>query len=93
VLISLNQFNEVTYESSTSTARIGGGNIWDDVYTTLTAQGINVVGSRISGVGMHSFYSKNVWQGMWIYSSWMLVQALADSYLEEVMGGLPSNMV
>ncbi len=43
------RFNEVTYESATQTAVIGAGNIWDDVYEILNAQGVNVVGARVTG--------------------------------------------
>ncbi|PBK85360.1 FAD-binding domain-containing protein [Armillaria gallica] len=52
VQIAMARFNEVTYESATQTAVIGAGNIWDDVYEILNAQGVNVVGVRESGVGV-----------------------------------------
>ncbi|KIJ54865.1 hypothetical protein M422DRAFT_24762 [Sphaerobolus stellatus SS14] len=55
VLISLSQFNEITYNATTSTARIGAGNIWDDVYAALVPLGVNVVGGRVPGVGVAGF--------------------------------------
>ncbi len=48
----MTRFNEVTYDSGTQTAVIGAGNIWDDVYVLLNAQGVNVVGGRVTGVGV-----------------------------------------
>ena len=55
VLIALADFNEITYNASASTARIGAGNIWDDVYATLVPLGVNVVGGRVPGVGLLHF--------------------------------------
>jgi len=55
VQISLSQFNEVTYDAATSTANIGAGNVWDDVYATLCPLGVNVVGGRVPGVGVAGF--------------------------------------
>ncbi len=48
----MTRFNEVTYDPATQTAVIGAGNIWDDVYELLNAQGVNVVGGRVTGVGV-----------------------------------------
>ncbi|PBK61219.1 FAD-binding domain-containing protein [Armillaria solidipes] len=55
VQIAMTRFNEVTYDSTTQTAVIGAGNIWDDVYEILNAQGVNVLGGRVSGVGVAGF--------------------------------------
>jgi FAD/FMN-containing dehydrogenase len=44
VHISMAQFNEVTYRNQTSTAIIGAGLVWDDVYEALEPYGVNVVG-------------------------------------------------
>ncbi|SJL13201.1 related to 6-hydroxy-D-nicotine oxidase [Armillaria ostoyae] len=52
VQIAMTRFNEVTYDSTTQTAVIGAGNIWDDVYEILNAQGVNVLGGRVTGVGV-----------------------------------------
>ncbi|KAK0184492.1 FAD dependent oxidoreductase [Armillaria mellea] len=55
VQIAMTRFNEVTYDSATQTAVIGAGNIWDDVYEVLNAQGVNVVGGRVTGIGVAGF--------------------------------------
>ncbi|KAK0199347.1 FAD-binding domain-containing protein [Desarmillaria ectypa] len=55
VQIAMTRFNEVTYDAATQTAVIGAGNIWDDVYEILDAQGVNVLGGRISGIGVAGF--------------------------------------
>ncbi|KAK0199361.1 FAD dependent oxidoreductase [Desarmillaria ectypa] len=55
VQIAMKRFNEVTYDSTTHTAVIGAGNIWDDVYEILNSQGINVLGGRVSGIGVAGF--------------------------------------
>ncbi|PBK85372.1 FAD dependent oxidoreductase [Armillaria gallica] len=55
VQIAMTRFNEITYDSATQTAVIGAGNIWDDVYETLDAQGVNVVGGRVTGIGVAGF--------------------------------------
>ncbi|PBK61210.1 FAD dependent oxidoreductase [Armillaria solidipes] len=52
VQIAMTRFNEVTYDPATQTAVIGAGNIWDDVYEILDAQGVNVVGGRVTGIGV-----------------------------------------
>ncbi|KAK0499151.1 hypothetical protein EDD18DRAFT_1350580 [Armillaria luteobubalina] len=52
VQIAMTRFNEITYDSVTQTAVIGAGNIWDDVYEVLNAQGVNVLGGRVFGVGV-----------------------------------------
>ncbi len=51
----MTRFNEVTYDSATQTAVIGAGNVWDDVYEILNAQGVNVVGGRVTGIGVAGF--------------------------------------
>ena len=48
----MTRFNEVTYDASSQTATIGTGLIWDDVYAALAPYGVNVVGGRVSGVGV-----------------------------------------
>ncbi|KAJ6533800.1 FAD dependent oxidoreductase [Mycena vulgaris] len=55
VQISMNRFSEVTYDAAKSTATIGAGLFWDDVYAALEPFGVNVVGGRISGVGVAGF--------------------------------------
>ncbi|PBK85330.1 FAD-binding domain-containing protein [Armillaria gallica] len=55
VQIAMTRFIEVTYDSATQTAVIGAGNIWDDVYEVLNAQSVNVLGGRVTGVGVAGF--------------------------------------
>ncbi|ESK84493.1 FAD-binding domain-containing protein [Moniliophthora roreri MCA 2997] len=52
VQIALSRFNAVEYDASTSTVKIGGGQIWSDVYTQLAPSGVKVVGGRVPGVGV-----------------------------------------
>ncbi|KAK0479217.1 FAD dependent oxidoreductase [Armillaria novae-zelandiae] len=40
---------------SSMTAVIGAGNIWDDVYDVLNAQGVNTVSKRVLGTGVAGF--------------------------------------
>ena len=52
VHISMYRFSDVVYNPVSQTADIGAGLIWDDVYAALELHGVNVVGSRLSGVGV-----------------------------------------
>ncbi|PBK95430.1 FAD dependent oxidoreductase [Armillaria gallica] len=55
VHIAMSRFSEVTYDSSSETAIIGSGLVWDDVYASLAPHGVNVVGGRVTGVGVAGF--------------------------------------
>ncbi|KAI5120527.1 hypothetical protein M0805_004535 [Coniferiporia weirii] len=55
VHISMARFNEVVYDASSGTADIGPGLIWDDVYSALAQYNVNVVGGRVTGVGVAGF--------------------------------------
>ncbi|KAF5346348.1 hypothetical protein D9758_011479 [Tetrapyrgos nigripes] len=55
VQITMTRFSEVTYDADAQTATIGTGLVWDDVYETLVPQGVNVVGGRVTGVGVAGF--------------------------------------
>lgn len=55
VQIAMYRFSEVTYDANSSTATIGAGLIWDDVYTALAPFGVTVVGGRVTGVGVAGF--------------------------------------
>ncbi|KAF6762009.1 FAD-binding domain-containing protein [Ephemerocybe angulata] len=55
VHISLAKYSDVKYDSASKTAEIGAGLIWDDVYEKLEPYGVNVVGGRVSGVGVAGF--------------------------------------
>ena len=42
----MDRFSDVVYND------IGPGLIWDDVYAALEPHGVNVVGGRMSGIGV-----------------------------------------
>ncbi|ESK82228.1 putative fad dependent oxidoreductase [Moniliophthora roreri MCA 2997] len=52
VQISMSRFDAVEYDESSSTVKIGAGQIWSDVYTLLAPSGVSVVGGRVPGVGV-----------------------------------------
>lgn len=52
VQVSMNRFHSVTYDVASRTVRVGTGQIWDDVYAALEPFGVNVVGGRVTGVGV-----------------------------------------
>lgn len=49
------RFSDVIYDRAAQTATIGMGLVWDDVYAALDPHGVNVVGGRVSGVGVAGF--------------------------------------
>lgn len=49
------RFSGVTYHPEANVAEVGAGLIWDDVYTSLEPFAVNVVGGRVSGVGVAGF--------------------------------------
>ena len=51
----MTRFNEVTYHPDNQTATVGAGLVWDDVYEGLEPHGVNVVGGRVSGIGVAGF--------------------------------------
>ena len=55
VHISMSRFNQTVYDASSNTAEIGTGQVWDDVYDALEPYGVNVVGGRVTGVGVAGF--------------------------------------
>lgn len=46
-LISTSALNEVTYNATTNTVRVGPGNTWQEVIATLDPLGVTVVGGRM----------------------------------------------
>ncbi|CCM00866.1 uncharacterized protein FIBRA_02912 [Fibroporia radiculosa] len=52
VQIAMTRFNDVDYDASTGTVAIGAGLVWDDVYAALEDFDVNVVGGRVSGIGV-----------------------------------------
>ncbi|KAK1236306.1 hypothetical protein PQX77_000468 [Marasmius sp. AFHP31] len=55
VHIAMSRFSEVTYDAASQTAVIGSGLVWDDVYAALAPHNVNVVGGRVTGVGVAGF--------------------------------------
>ena len=51
----MSRFSEVIYNAETATVEVGAGLIWDDVYSELEKYGVNVIGGRVSGVGVAGF--------------------------------------
>ncbi|KAG1803352.1 uncharacterized protein BJ212DRAFT_1438885 [Suillus subaureus] len=52
VEIALYSFSDVVYNSTTQTATLGMGLIWDEVYVALEPYGMTVVGPKITGIGI-----------------------------------------
>ncbi|KAI9437960.1 FAD-binding domain-containing protein [Lactarius indigo] len=52
VQISLARFNTFNVNTEAHTVELGPGLTWDDVYERLDPYGVNVIGGRISGVGV-----------------------------------------
>jgi hypothetical protein len=48
-------FDRVNYSAASSTVEIGSGLVWDDVYEALEPFNVNVVGGRVTGVGVAGF--------------------------------------
>lgn len=51
----MSRLNAIEYDASTGTVAVGAGNIWDNVYAALEPYGVNVVGGRVSGIGVAGF--------------------------------------
>ena len=52
VQISLSHFNETENDPVRGTVTVGAGLTWDYVYAALNGSGVNVVGGRVTGVGV-----------------------------------------
>ena len=48
----MTRFNNITLSTDMSTIDIGAGLTWDEVYDALDGTGANVVGGRVTGVGV-----------------------------------------
>lgn len=55
VQIAMSRFSGVKYDAASQTAEVGAGLVWDDVYAALEPLGVNVVGGRVTGVGVAGF--------------------------------------
>ena len=49
------RFNNVLSNANSQTAEIGAGLLWDDVYEALEPHNVNVLGGRVTGVGVAGF--------------------------------------
>lgn len=52
ILIDLFQLNEITVSDDRETVSVGPGQRWGDVYNTLDAYDVSVIGGRIPNVGV-----------------------------------------
>ncbi|CAF1344695.1 unnamed protein product, partial [Adineta ricciae] len=55
VHIAMRRFSNVIVHADNQTVDVGPGLFWDDVYKVLEPHSINVVGGRVSGVGVAGF--------------------------------------
>ncbi|KAF8124589.1 FAD dependent oxidoreductase [Boletus edulis] len=55
VQIAMSRFCDVDYNPATQTVTFGAGLVWDDVYAALEQYEVNVVGGRVTGVGVAGF--------------------------------------
>jgi FAD/FMN-containing dehydrogenase len=51
----MSRFDKVVYDAASGTVTFGAGLVWDDVYEALEPYGVNVVGGRVTGVGVAGF--------------------------------------
>lgn len=49
------KFSKVKYDSKSKITEVGAGLTWDDVYAALEPLKVNVVGGRLTGVGVAGF--------------------------------------
>lgn len=49
------RFSEIDYNEAEQTVTLGAGLIWDDVYAALEPHGVNVLGGRVTGLGVAGF--------------------------------------
>ncbi|EKM57311.1 uncharacterized protein PHACADRAFT_255010 [Phanerochaete carnosa HHB-10118-sp] len=52
VQIAMSRFSDVVYDGATQTVSYGMGLTWNDVYSALEPYSVNVVGGRVSDVGV-----------------------------------------
>ena len=54
-LLSTGKLNEVVLDPTTETARVGPGNLWNDVHAALEGTGYSTVGGRLGIVGVGGY--------------------------------------
>jgi FAD/FMN-containing dehydrogenase len=55
VLISTRMLNQVTYDATSQTVKVGPGNKWEEVHEKLQGTGVTVIGGRIGNVGVGGY--------------------------------------
>jgi FAD/FMN-containing dehydrogenase len=55
IQIAMYQFSDIDYNEAEQTVTLGAGLVWDDVYAALEPHGINVLGGRVTGLGVAGF--------------------------------------
>lgn len=55
ITVDMRLMNSIELSEDKKTASIGGGAIWDDVYTQLAPQNLTVLGGRVPGIGVGGF--------------------------------------
>ncbi|PWN33142.1 FAD-binding domain-containing protein [Meira miltonrushii] len=55
IQIDMKGFQGIVLDSSKQFVDVGSGNIWDNVYQVLEGTGVNIVGGRVTGVGVGGF--------------------------------------
>jgi FAD/FMN-containing dehydrogenase len=68
VQIAMSRFSDIIYDAASQTVTIGAGLIWDDVYAALEPHGVNVVGGRVTGVGVAGFILGGGTSDQFVYS-------------------------
>lgn len=62
VTIDLRYLNTLTLDVNKSVVSVGGGVIWDDIYSKLDPLNLTVVGGRVSGIGVGGFLTGGTYQ-------------------------------
>ncbi|KAI6043573.1 FAD-binding domain-containing protein [Pisolithus marmoratus] len=93
IQIAMSRFSEIVYDPESRTVVVGAGVIWDDVYAALEPHGVNVVGGRVSGIGVAGFTLGGGMNGSYGYS-WLTNQyGLALNNVESFELVLPNGTV
>ena len=66
----MKRFSHVQYDESASTALVGAGLVWDDVYDALDALDVSVVGGRASGVRLPPTTPESWPQLISVFAGW-----------------------
>jgi FAD/FMN-containing dehydrogenase len=53
--IALTRLNAIDFDSASQTVAMGTGLLFDDVYAALAPHNVNVLGGRVTGIGVGGF--------------------------------------